>query len=182
MKIICDIINKIIDENKKIDNNNGSSSNLDKTDITLVNVFLNNFILSKDYSIKQKYKFIKQTLENIFIESDIKYFFMDKIQKIQKIYFALNKFSFYYKLKKSKVIVNHDLYLNPIDNEKNSICIFQDNGIYKFILSDLVNIINNSLSNSSFFFSEPLPCRNPYNNIPFNKSTLFNKILSAWTI
>lgn len=173
MKIICDIINEIINQNNKIDNNNHETK-LNKMDINLVNILLTSFILSKDYSIKKKYKFIKQTLNNIFIEKDIKYFFMDKIQEIQKKYFALNKFCFYYKLKKSKLIVTNDLYLNPINNEKNSICIFQDNGIYKFILSDLINIINNSLSNSSYFFSEPLPCKNPYNNIPFNKSTLYN--------
>jgi len=174
MTIIYDIIKIVVNENNKIDNNNDPTK-LDKMDIQLVNTLLNSFILTKHYNVKKKYIFLKQTLDNIFIENDIKFFFMDNIQKIQKIYFAFNKFAFHYKFKKSKVIVNEDLYLNPIDdNAKNIICIYQDNSRYKFILSDLVNIINNSLSNSSYFFSEPLPCRNPFNNIPFNKSTLYN--------
>jgi hypothetical protein len=174
MTIIYDIIKILVNENDKIDNNNDPTK-LDKSDIQLINILLNSFTLTKQYNIKKKYIFLKQTLDNIFIENDIKFFFMDNIQKIQKIYFALNKFAFHYKFKKSKIIVNEDLYLNPIDNNsKNIICIFQDNSRYKFILSDLINIINNSLSNSSYFFSEPLPCRNPFNNIPFNKSTLYN--------
>lgn len=152
MTIIYDIIKILVNENDKIDNNNDPTK-LDKSDIQLVNILLNSFTLTKQYNIKKKYIFLKQTLDNIFIENDIKFFFMDNIQKIQKIYFALNKFAFHYKFKKSKIIVNEDLYLNPIaDNSKNTICIFQDNSRYKFILSDLINIINTSLSNSSYFF------------------------------
>jgi hypothetical protein len=162
-----------MDKNNEIDKDDDEL--LKKNNNKLIRILLNSFIISSEHSIKKKYKFIKQTLDNIFIENDVKYFFMKNIQKIQKTYFALNKFAFHYKFKKSKIIVNEDLYLNLIDEKaKNSISIYQDNSIYKFILSDLVNIINNSLSNSSYFFSEPLPCKNPFNNIPFNKSTLYN--------
>ena len=96
MTIIYDIIKILVNENDKIDNNNDPTK-LDKSDIQLINILLNSFTLTKQYNIKKKYIFLKQTLDNIFIENDIKFFFMDNIQKIQKIYFALNKFAFHYK-------------------------------------------------------------------------------------
>ena len=167
---IFDIVNIVINENenKKL---NGQELN----NIQVVNSILNNYVLINNCTIKYKFYFINQFLNNIFVEKETKNFFLECIQKIQKIYWVLNKFAFLYKYKKAKMIVKEDLYLNPIDlNAKNIICILQDNSKYLFILSDLVNIINMSLSNASYFFSEPLSCRNPYNNSPFNKSTLYN--------
>jgi hypothetical protein len=163
-----DITKKIIEKNDNIDN-------IEKTKVNLVNFFLNHFICSKNITIKFKFKFIKQTLENIFLDDSLKRLFLNYIQYIQKIRFSLNRFSYIYKFKKSTIVVNEDLYLNPIEADaKNSIMIYQDNSRYRFILSDLINIINNSLSNSPHFFSEPLSCKNPYNNNPFNKSSLYN--------
>jgi hypothetical protein len=43
-----------------------------------------------------------------------------------------------------------------------------------FSINDLINIINSSLVNNYQFFPEPLCIKNPYNNIPFPKSTLYN--------
>jgi hypothetical protein len=39
---------------------------------------------------------------------------------------------------------------------------------------DLKKIIEGALTNSPYHFSSPLPIKNPYNNIPFDKSTLYN--------
>jgi hypothetical protein len=65
--------------------------------------------------------------------------------------------------------------LNEISiNDKNVICIFQKNCRYLFNINDIVKIINNSLTNSYLFFVEPKPCKNPYNNLIFEKSTLYN--------
>jgi hypothetical protein len=167
--IIHDITSIIVKKNENM------NCNIEKTKVTLANSLLNHFICNKNITIKYKFKFIKQVLENIFVEKDVKKFFLECMQKIQKIYWALQKFAFLYKFKKSEIVVKEDLYLNTIDvKAKNVICIFQDNSRYLFILSDLVNIINMSLSNCPHFFSEPLSCKNPYNNNPFNKSTLYN--------
>jgi hypothetical protein len=53
-------------------------------------------------------------------------------------------------------------------------CIFSDNAKYLFKINDLINIINSSLSNNYLFFADPMCIKNPYNNIPFLKSTLYN--------
>jgi hypothetical protein len=174
MKIIQDIINIIINKDKKIDNPMDPTI-LYNTNIFLINNLLNNYILINKNTIKYKYKYIKDILNNIFIEKDIKLLFMNKIQQIQKIYLSLNKFAFMYKYKKAPVVSKEDLYLNSIDEKaKNTICIYQNNNRYLFILSDLINIIQMSLTNAPFFFAEPLSCKNPYNNIPFNKSILYS--------
>jgi hypothetical protein len=65
--------------------------------------------------------------------------------------------------------------LNEITlNSKNVICIFHCGSKYLFHINDLIKIINTSLTNSYMFFSEPLAIKNPYNNLPFKKSDLYN--------
>ena len=51
---------------------------------------------------------------------------------------------------------------------------FHNNSKYLFHVYDLIKIIDSSLTNSDTFFCEPKNIKNPYNNIPFNKSTLYN--------
>ena len=65
--------------------------------------------------------------------------------------------------------------MNPIDvTKKNHITILQNGKRYFFSCGDIINIINTALSNAPDFFVDPLISKNPYNNIPFNKSTLYN--------
>ena len=176
------IIDKVINKEKikkKLINNNEINEFNDINEINENNIIQSllktNITLIGNKSIKTKYNFIKKTLDNIFLDNNLKKLFLVYIQKIQKIFFSLNRFIYIYRFKKSTIVVKEDLYLNPIEPDaKNSIFIFQDNSRYLFILSDLINIINNSLSNSPHFFSEPLSCKNPYNNNPFKKSSLYN--------
>ena len=51
---------------------------------------------------------------------------------------------------------------------------YQGNNRYLFNINEIVKTIITSLINSPLFFSEPLVSKNPYNNIPLNKSTLYN--------
>jgi hypothetical protein len=60
------------------------------------------------------------------------------------------------------------------ENMKNVFVLCEDGAKYFFSSTDLVNIMNSSLSHTYMFFSEPLKPKNPYNNLPFNKSTLYN--------
>ena len=137
--------------------------------------FFFDILLQNQYSITCKFYYFILTIENIFITSNQREMFIDLFCKAQKTYFYFTKLALNFKYKKSKIIVDTDLSMNPLNkNSKTTICIYQDNNRYLFNIFDLVNIITKNLSNSTNFFPEPLITKNPYNNIPFNKSTLYN--------
>ena len=126
-------------------------------------------------NIKNKYFFLQEIEENIFyteeMKKDIYYFF----SHIQKNYFAFSKLVSQYKWKNAKIMMDTDLCLNTIDlKEKNVICVFHQENHYLFTVSDLINIFTTALSYSPNLFSSPLTVKNPYNNLPFSKSNLYN--------
>ena len=142
------------------------------TNIHKINFFI---FLQKEYSIKNKFLFLNETIENIFITNEIKEYFFDYFNKIQKIYNVFSRLAFLYKYKKAKVMVNTDLIMNEIkENDKHVFCLFQNNCKYLFKIHELIKIIDNSLANSCEFFSNPISIKNPYNNIILNKSALYN--------
>jgi hypothetical protein len=87
----------------------------------------------------------------------------------------LNRLLYRYKYKRAPIAIENDLSLTKInESNKNAITILQNNQKYLFTLFDLKKIIDTSLSNSPYHFSHPLPIKNPYNNLPFEKSVLYN--------
>ena len=125
--------------------------------------------------VKYKFTFLTNVLENIFYNDETKDLFFSYFSKIQKTYFAFMRFARLYKYKKAVLQISTDLYMNELDEKHpNVFVLFQNNCKYLFSASDLVNIMNNNLSNSYLFFSEPLAPKNPYNNIVFDRATLYN--------
>jgi len=136
-------------------------------------------LLEKDFDykrfIKYKFTFLTNVMENIFYNDETKDLYFSYFSKIQKIHLAFMRFAKLYKYKKAVVQISSDLYMNELDEKSpNVFVLFQNNCKYLFSASDLVNIMNNNLSNSYLFFSEPLIPKNPYNNIPLDKATLYN--------
>jgi hypothetical protein len=157
---------------------NHFSKKYDKNDTIppMVRTFFRNFLYST--KLKTKFQFFNDTINDIFICNktyDFIHDFTYLFYKIQKTYNAFRKLSYIYKYKKATIVVDKDMELNEIyENSKNIICIYQNNSKYLFNVKDLIQIINNSLTNSVSFFAEPIYVKNPYNNLPFNKSTLYN--------
>jgi hypothetical protein len=148
-----------------------------KEDKTIEFYIKMSFILFvKDVNIQNKYKKLSETLEGFLLkDKQKKEEFIDFFYKIQKTYNTLNRFAYNYKIKKTKIVVNTDMGLNELsENDKNVISIIDNNSKYLFHVNDLIKIINVSLTNSHLFFSEPKCVKNPYNNLPFNKATLYN--------
>jgi len=163
------IINRVLNLNNNIFFKNYKSDNID-----LSFKLLFNSIIKKPITTKDKFIFFKETLEHFLIK-DKKEEFIDYFCKVQKTYNTFNRFAYNYKYKKAQIVVNTDMGLNEInENDKNVICIFHNNSKYLFLINDLIKIINSSLTNSYMFFSEPKCIKNPYDNLPFNKSNLYN--------
>ena len=123
---------------------------------------------------KKKFIFLKEVMNNFIIKGHREEEAFNYFNKIQRTYHSLNRFSFIYKFKKAKLIVNTDMGLNEIsEDSKNVICIYQENAKYLFKIYDLLKIINMSLIHSQNFFADPLCIKNPYNNLPFGKNILY---------
>jgi hypothetical protein len=163
------IINRVLNLNNNIFFKNYKSDNIDISFKLLFNSIIKNPISAKD-----KFIFFKESLENFLIK-DTKEEFIEYFYKVQKTYNVFNRFVYNYKYKKAQIVVNTDMGLNEInENDKNVICIFHNNSKYLFLINDLIKIFNSSLTNSYMFFSEPKCIKNPYDNLPFNKSNLYN--------
>jgi hypothetical protein len=174
--IIQKIINKV-DTIYDIDHENNSFNFWSK-------IYKNDELKDLNYSYKyfyyifmglheSKFEFLHKIVSNMFLNEIDKEKILDIFFKVQKVYHAFSRLVRVYKFKKSELQVNHDLYLNPITTQK-YITILQNGKKYMFTATDLINIVNTALSNAPHFFVEPLVAKNPYNNIPFDKSTLYN--------
>ena len=129
----------------------------------------------RDYSIQNKFEYVDKCMKNVFFNEEIRIEFMNMFCKIQRIYHSFARLSYIYKYKKSTIVVDEDLCMNKLlEHDKNVICIFQKNSRYLFNVRDLIKVVNSSLTNAHEMFSAALNVKNPYNNVVFNKSTLYN--------
>ena len=134
-----------------------------------------NIVSSNNSITSLKYYLINNIIHNIFLSPNIKNKIEEIFYKTQKTYLSLVKFANIIRYKIFKEKINIDLKLDIINpKNKYSILIYHYHSKYYFILSDLINIIENSITNSSDIFSNPLLPKNPYNNLPFTDSNLYN--------
>ena len=117
----------------------------------------------------------RELTTNIFIQQKEKDCFMEIYAKSRRTYIGFSKLVILWRIRKAKQTITTDLYMNEIDHtHQNSIMIHQNNTNYWFSISDLLNQIKTALLNSPCYFAEPLEPKNPYTNIPFTKSILYN--------
>ena len=122
-----------------------------------------------------KYEILNRLINNMFLNDEIRNKILDIFYSTQKIYHAFSRIAYLYKYKKAQIYNTSNLGLTPISiDNKNIIQILQYKKVYLFTSNEINGILNASLSHCPYFFSEPLVCKNPYNNIPFNKSNLYS--------
>ena len=174
------IFDEKIEENISTDEYNAivHENNVTKQSFYFMMSAISNKLKQEYYSrrsIKAKFLELNNMLKNIFISQPVKEKILNIFCKSQRIYYAFSRLAFIYRYKKAKIQINYDLYMNDIlPDQKNTVLVFQNNAKYTFIVQDLIKIINNGLTNAPGFFLEPIGCKNPYTNIPFNKSTLYH--------
>lgn len=135
---------------------------------------------TKDIVILSKYEYLYRLLKNRFITKEQKSSMTELFCKTQRIYFTFQRLLRNWKIKRTPINVNTDLYMNPIELETpNSMIIYQNGAGYMFLLTDIMKILNSALLNSYHFFSDPVEPKNPYTNIPFTYSimhSIYHKI------
>jgi hypothetical protein len=140
--------------------------------------FLQIFLFSSlnlNHKNQSKFSYLNDTLSNVFLTKNQKNTYLNNFCKFQKHLAALSRFAYIYKFNKSKTVITLDLGLNAIDmSSKDTIFLLQNKNKYLFRINDLINVIETSITNSYMLFADPLVSKNPLNNVPFNKSTLYN--------
>ena len=145
-------------------------SNLNNNNETIYYMY---FMMSSNEATK--YQEFYKIYMNMFIPAKIRNDILEIFSLTQRTYYALSKIARKYKIKHVKTNMTTDLYMSEIDpHHKNSICIHRSSVNYWFSTPDLVNHIESALTNSPYYFAEPLAPKNPYTNIPFTDADLYN--------
>ena len=182
-----------INNKNKINKNKLSISKLDNRKV--FNNILKKIIEHDDtYSLKLIFSSLVNSSEESYYENKFEHFislqknifinqknnclyekYMNYFTRTQKLYYALNKFAYIWKVKKYKIGANTDMYMNELkEKDKNVVSILQNDRKYLFTLFDLNRIIHKCLGEANDFYSTPIPCKNPFTNIAFTKCDLYN--------
>ena len=154
-------------------------SKLDNSNFLIFNFYFS-LKLIKNLSVKNKYNFLKKyIINNKLLSESLKEQLFYLFYKSQKFYFNLNNLVFKYRCKKALYYNNnYDINYNLLTslNKKILTTIYdkENNLNYIFRISDLINIINNSLCYMENFNFSVIDIKNPYTNLPFSISNLYN--------
>ncbi len=139
------------------------------------------------YIFNQQYKKSKYSIMNYYIYSSL---FVKKTVSVdmemlfylsQKMYWGFQKCANIWKKKHESTSISTDLMLVPLNTYKSStvITLYEGRKPYPFHLSDLYNIIDEALTHCSHdYFLEIKKIKNPYTNLPFNLSNVYNIYLA----
>lgn len=128
-----------------------------------------------DFFSLKKFVQLKEVLENPFISQ----YQQDKLWAFfsyaQRFIHAIFRLKYIWKWRRAKIYNTEDLFMNPIDaTQKNVVVLLQNNTKYLFRIAELISSVEKSLANCCHFFPSPIVCKNPYTNIPLDKSTLYH--------
>ena len=153
------------------------SPTLNTIDCAMLYTYVNTISMcdSKEQYLYLKFTRIIENMDNNHLNNEIKTSFLNMINKSQRAYYGFMKFANVYKHKSKTPLVTTSLCGDDLDEKKpNVISLLHEGNKYLFSIYELKNMLVKNLSNSSDFFPEPLATKNPYNNIEFLPSNLYN--------
>ena len=172
--------NNYVNINMKLTNNSNNSNGQQESENAW---YIYHFLRSIYYMLEisnnkhlyiAKYLCLRNLLDNQFYSDTMKDECIQIIGKTNKSIMSFSRLMHIYKLKEPPKI-DMDLNMKPINIHcRNSIILRENNSNFMFTLSDLLNIINTSLSNCSHFFVCSKFPKNPYTNIPFSQANMYN--------
>ena len=167
------IYKKVYITKNSIDTN--TNTNIEKGNNTVLNLTTVDTIVSSIvYYKSSKLEFFKTIITNPFMGEMVEGF-KDVFCEIKRMYNAFSLLARLWKWKHTKVYNTEDLYMTPLSMyDKNTVAILQNKTIYLFSIRELIMNITTEISNSLHFFADPSACKNPYTNLPFDKSVLYN--------
>ena len=122
-----------------------------------------------------KFAQFSELLDNMFYTPYNHEVIINAFSKIQRTINAVNLVKHAFRFKRARIYNTDDLYMNPISpTDKFAVVVLQNNTKYVFHIRELIQAVKSSLSNCCNFFADPIVCKNPYTNIPFSKSALYN--------
>jgi len=128
-----------------------------------------------DFSSKKKFAIFHHYINNIFLTDEQKSKMLDIFYNVQKLVHSVICLKKSWSFKKARLYNTDDLFMTPFSmNDKNVVVLVQNKMKYVFHTRELIQSIQASLSNCNHFFPDPNICKNPYTNMPFNKSALYN--------
>lgn len=93
----------------------------------------------------------------------------------QKIYHGFARLAYLFRYKKTSIQNETDLGLNPILPKRKTITFLHTNAKYTMTVSEIIQTVNSALTHvDGFFILNNFMPKNPYTNIPFTKSILYN--------
>lgn len=132
--------------------------------------------------LKQKFYFIKKIMHNVFFNTSMRNTFFEYLCTYQKTCMQINKIKQYRKNKLNKRFQNEmTLRLIPFSEipTLHKIKIIQNKTIYEFSVKELLILCHNSLSYSEYLISIPSLPKNPYTNIEFTITNMYNLYIKS---
>jgi len=124
--------------------------------------------------ISNKYAKFGKAFHNPMTSETYRYEILEAFSKIQRFIHAIYRLRNLWRFRRAKVYNTDDLFMTPIQStDKHVLVVFENDTKYLFPLRELIRVVQTSLSHCAHFFPDPQLCKNPYTNLPFHKSTLY---------
>ena len=152
--------------------------NLDLKNVDFFSHGLRNILLQHEPNRKHTaiYRYLRYDISFIPIEKREGIFHIFSV--IQKHYLALSRFCNIcrFKLLKNKIDNQYDLFFNDLNDCPNNlkVTLYEQTRLYTFKIFDILHIIKSSLVNYQELFLVPSLPKNPYTNLAFSYSNMYN--------